>query len=85
MATKKSSTGNHTDIRIGISDSNQELNIESDLPASKVIEEVTAALDSGKSLILTDIRGRQTVIANSKISFVEVGESADRRVGFATV
>ena len=68
MATKKSSTGNHTDIRIGISDSNQELNIESDLPAS-----------------LTDIRGRQTVVANSKISFVEVGESADRRVGFATI
>jgi len=84
MANKKSSSGTHTEIRIGISDSNQELNIESDLAASKVIEDVTAALDSGKALILTDIRGRQTVIANSKIAFVEVGESADRRVGFAT-
>ena len=83
MATKKSSSA-HTDIRIGISDSSQELNIESELSADAVLAEVTAALDSGKALTLTDIRGRKTVIAHSKISFVEVGETAERRVGFAT-
>ena len=83
MATKKSSSA-HTDIRIGISDSSQELNIESELSADAVLAEVTAALDSGKALTLTDIRGRKTVIAHSKISFVEVGETAERRVGCAT-
>ena len=83
MATKKSSSA-HTDIRIGISESSQELNIESELSADAVLAEVTAALDSGKALTLTDIRGRKTVIAHSKISFVEVGETAERRVGFAT-
>ena len=50
----------------------------------KVIEAVTAALDSGKALSLTDMRGRQTIIANNKISFVEVGQSEERKVGFAS-
>jgi hypothetical protein len=83
MATKKSS-GTHTDIRIGISDSPQELNIESELSADAVIAAVTSAIDSSKALTLVDIKGRQTVIPHNKISFVEVGESAERRVGFAT-
>lgn len=83
MATKKSSNA-HTDIRIGISDSPQELNIESELSSDAVIAAVNTALDSGKSLTLTDTKGRQTVIPHNKISFVEVGESAERRVGFAT-
>ena len=73
MSTKKATSGTATEVRIGISDSTQELHIECELAPEKVIEAVTTALDSGKSLTLTDIRGRQTVIANNKISFVEVG------------
>ena len=85
MSTKKASSGSSTEVRIGIADSAQELHIECELAPEKVIEAVTAALDSGKSLTLTDIRGRQTVIANNKISFVEVGQSEERKVGFASV
>ncbi|CAB4729720.1 unannotated protein [freshwater metagenome] len=84
MSTKKSTSGTTTEVRVGIADSSQELHIECDLSPEKVIEAVTAALDSGKSLSLTDTRGRQTIIANNKISFVEVGESAERKVGFAS-
>ena len=84
MSTKKSSTGVTTEVRIGIADSTQELNIECELTPEKVIEAVTTALDSGKPLSLTDTRGRQTIIANNKISFVEVGQSEERKVGFAT-
>lgn len=84
MSTKKASSGPATEVRIGISDSTQELYIECDLTPEKVIEAVTAALDSGKSLSLTDMRGRQTIIANNKISFVEIGQSEERKVGFAT-
>jgi hypothetical protein len=84
MSTKKNTSSGSTEIRIGIADSSQELQIESDLTAEKVIEAVTTALDSGKSLSLTDTRGRQTIIANNKISFVEVGQSAERKVGFAS-
>jgi len=84
MSTKKISSGSTTEVRIGISDSTQELHIECDLTPEKVIEAVTAALDSGKALSLTDMRGRLTIIANNKISFVEVGQSEERKVGFAS-
>ena len=84
MSTKKTSTGSSTEVRIGIADSTQELHIESELSPEKVIEAVTAALDSGKALSLTDVRGRQTIIANNKVSFVEVGQSEERKVGFAS-
>jgi len=84
MATKKSSVTARTDIRIGISDSPQELHIESELESARAVEIVSAAIDGGKPLALTDVRGRQTIIPNGKISFVEVGEIAERKVGFAT-
>ena len=84
MSTKKSTSGSTTEVRIGIADSTQELHIECELTPEKVIEAVTTSLDSGKALSLTDTRGRQTIIANNKISFVEVGQSEERKVGFAT-
>jgi hypothetical protein len=84
MSTKKNISGATTEVRIGISDTPQELHIECELSPEQVIAAVTAALDSGKSLSLTDTRGRQTIIANNKISFVEIGQSAERKVGFAT-
>jgi hypothetical protein len=84
MSTKKNTSGTTTEVRIGISDTPQELHIECELSPEQVIAAVTAALDSGKSLSLTDTRGRQTIIANNKISFVEIGQSAERKVGFAT-
>ena len=84
MTTKKSSS-NHTDIRIGIADTSQELNIESELAQDAVLKIVKDAIDKNEALVLEDTKGRKTIISSSKISFVEVGESAERRVGFATL
>jgi len=50
MSTKKTTSGSTTEVRIGIADSTHELHIECELAADKVIEAVTAAQDSGKSL-----------------------------------
>ena len=50
-----------------------------------VQELVSAALEKGTTLVLTDSRGRQVIVAANKISFVEVGESAKSRVGFTTI
>ncbi len=83
MATKKSASGN-TEVRIGISDSNQELHIEVEGAAEDVIALVNAAVDSGKVLKLTDTKGRQTLVPAAKIGFVEVGPAPERRVGFAS-
>jgi hypothetical protein len=83
MATKKS-TGGNTEVRIGITDSNQELHIEVETSTEEVIAAIKTAIDSGKALQLTDIKGRQTIVPANKIGFVEVGQAPERRVGFAS-
>jgi len=85
MTTKKNSSEARAEVRIGIADSNQELNFESNSDVASVQALVTAALDKGTTLVLTDARGRQVIVAANKTSFVEVGESAERRVGFASL
>lgn len=85
MTTKKNSSESRAEVRIGISDSNQELNFETSSDVATVQELVSAALDKGTTLVLTDARGRQVIVAANKISFVEVGESAKSRVGFTTI
>ena len=84
MATKKSA-GGITEVRIGITDSNQELHIEVENSVDEVIAAVNAAIDSGKALKLSDTKGRQTIVPSGKIGFVEVGPAPERRVGFASI
>jgi hypothetical protein len=84
MTSKKNTLESRAEVRIGISDSNQELNFETTSDVAAVQALVTAALENGTTLVLTDARGRQVIVAAKKIAFVEVGESAERRVGFAT-
>jgi len=73
-----------TDVKIGISDSTHELNIECENSQSEVIAKVNEAIKSSSVLSLSDSKGREILVPFNKISYVEVGESADRRVGFAS-
>ena len=73
-----------TDVKIGISDSTHELNIECENSQTEVIAKVTEAIKSSSVLSLSDSKGREILVPFNKISYVEVGESADRRVGFAS-
>ena len=86
MATTKSTAKSsaRTDVKIGISDSTHELNIECENSQSEVIAKVTEAIKSSSVLSLSDSKGREILVPFNKISYVEVGESADRRVGFAS-
>ena len=81
MATKSKSS--KTEVRIGISDSNQELNIECANSQDEVVKSVSEALNSNQTLNLSDTKGRQILISPSKIAFVEVCQSSERKVGFA--
>ncbi len=85
MSTKKSSSESNTDVRIGISDSPQELNFQTSLDVAAVQALVEDALGKNQVLALTDSKGRQVIVASNKISFVEIGESPERRVGFTTL
>lgn len=86
MATTKPATKSsaRTDVKIGISDSTHELNIECENTQSEVIAKVNEAIKSSLVLSLSDSKGREILVPFNKISYVEVGESADRRVGFAS-
>jgi hypothetical protein len=82
--TKPAAKGSaRTEVKIGISDSTHELNIECESSKSEVIAKVNEAIKSSSVLSLTDSKGREILVPFNKISYVEVGESADRRVGFA--
>ncbi|MFY8168598.1 MAG: DUF3107 domain-containing protein [Candidatus Nanopelagicus sp.] len=85
MATTKTATKSttKTEVKIGISDSTHELNFECESTQSEVIAKVNEAIKSSGVLALSDTKGREVLVPASKISYVEVGESSDRRVGFA--
>ena len=85
MTTKKSSKsdGAKSEVRISVSDQARELTIEVALDREEVLALVKKALSSNEPLVLSDVRGRNFLIPSAKISSVEVGDSAERRVGFA--
>ena len=72
------------EIKIGVVESARELLINSDLSPDEVEALVADALD-GKRPVLTlvDEKGRRFVVPSSRISYVEIGASDARKVGFA--
>ena len=86
MATTKSAVkgSSKTEVKIGISDSTHEIYIECSSSQSEVIAKVNEAIKSSSVLSLSDSKGREILVPYNKISYVEVGEGADRRVGFAS-
>ena len=85
MTTKKSSKSDSakSEVRVSVSDQARELTIEVVLDREEVLALVKKALSSNEPLVLSDVRGRNFLIPSAKISSVEVGDSAERRVGFA--
>jgi hypothetical protein len=85
MATSKSAgkSSSKTEVKIGISDSTHEIFIECSNSQSEVVAKVNDAIKTSSVLALSDTKGREILVPHNKISYVEVGESADRRVGFA--
>lgn len=74
------------DVRIGIAESSQiiEIELENDADRDALKAEV-AAVVTGKadSLWLTDRKGKELAIPASRIAFVEIGTAdAERRIGF---
>ena len=72
------------EIKIGVVESPRELLVNSDLSPDEVEALVAQALD-GKQPVLTlsDDKGRRFVVPSSRISYVEIGASDSRKVGFA--
>ncbi len=74
------------DVRIGITQSPKELEVEmpEDAERDKVVAEIEKLLKTGDGVLwLTDRKGRRIGVPVVKVAYVEVGApTTERRVGF---
>lgn len=77
------------DVRIGVTYSPKELDLELDDDAdpASIRSDIEQALAGGSASVLwlTDRRGRQVGVPVEKIAYVEIGAAgSDRRIGFGS-
>jgi len=73
------------EVKIGVQYSAREIVLESAQQPDDVERLVTAALDAGGLLALSDEKGRRVLVPVEKLAYVEIGESLERRVGFGAM
>ncbi|MFD3451544.1 DUF3107 domain-containing protein [Streptomyces sp. NPDC058691] len=71
------------EVKIGVQHAPREISIESAQTAEEVEKAVAEALTgTGKLLSLTDEQGKRVLVPADRLAYVEIGEPAQRRVGF---
>ena len=71
------------EVKIGVQYAARELVLESVQTPAEVEKAVTEALsDEDGVLNLVDDKGRRVIVPVSKVAYVEIAESATRKVGF---
>jgi hypothetical protein len=74
------------DVRIGVSDTSKELNVDldDDVDPDQVKADIEAAIVAGSGVLwLTDRKGRNVGVPAAKIAYVDVGSgSSDPQIGF---
>ena len=73
------------EITIGVQNLTRELVIESNETADAIAAKVSAALDGGKILELTDAKGRRVLVPTVSIGYVEIGSEEQHTVGFGAL
>ncbi|GHH54056.1 DUF3107 domain-containing protein [Streptomyces sp. CA-294286] len=74
------------EVKIGVQHAPREIVLESGQSAEEVERAVADAL-AGKAqlLSLNDDKGRKVLVPADRIAYVEIGEPAQRRVGFGAL
>ena len=73
------------DVRIGVSDSRRELELElaDDTDRDELKERIAATLAGGEGFLwLTDRKGRDVGVPVAKLAYVEIGSADGRSIGF---
>lgn len=72
------------DVRIGVTHTPREIELEMSDDGDTVAKAVESALAAGDKLLwLTDRKGRRVGVPAAKIAYVEIGSASDeRKVGF---
>ncbi|MFI6641435.1 DUF3107 domain-containing protein [Streptomyces sp. NPDC050504] len=74
------------EVKIGVLHAPREIVLESGQSAEDVESAVAAALAGKAALLsLTDEKGRKILVPADRIAYVEIGEQAQRRVGFGAL
>jgi hypothetical protein len=74
------------EIKIGVQHTPREIVLESAQSPEEVESAISEALSgSGKLLTLVDERGRKVMVPADRVAYVEIGEQAQRRVGFGAL
>jgi len=73
------------EVKIGVQNVAREITIESSDSPADVAAAVSAALEKGTVLVLTDDHGRQVIVPAAVLGYVQIGESEKRGVGFGNL
>nr|WP_232827573.1 DUF3107 domain-containing protein [Jiangella endophytica] len=74
------------EVKIGVHNATRELVLESGQSPKELENTVRSALSDPNGLLdLTDERGRRLLVRTEHLTYVEIGEPVERRVGFGTV
>lgn len=73
------------EVKIGVQDAPRELVLESAQSPGDVEATVVEAISRNSGVLsLVDERGRRVIVPAAKVAYVEIAESSQRTVGFAT-
>lgn len=72
------------DVKIGITDNGREVTVSMNASPEEIEKQVSASLQSDKTLTLVDDKGRRVIVPSAKIAYVEIGPADSRRVGFGS-
>lgn len=72
------------DVKVGITDNGREVTVAMEATPEEIEKQVSAALQSDKTLTLIDDKGRRVMVPSAKIAYVEIGPADSRRVGFGS-
>ena len=70
------------EVKIGVTQANRELVVDTDLDASAIEELVRKAIADDGVLSLTDAKGRRVVVPGAKLAYIEIATSTVGQVGF---
>ncbi|MGH8826223.1 MAG: DUF3107 domain-containing protein [Jiangellaceae bacterium] len=74
------------EVKIGVHNATRELVLECNQTPEEIESTVRAALADADGLLdLADERGRRVLVRTAHLTYVEIGEPVERRVGFGAV
>ena len=70
------------EVKIGVQNAQRELNIDTTLDADGLQSAISAALEQGGVLSLTDAKGRRVMVPGAVLAYVDIATGSTGTVGF---